>query len=302
MGNSLPGVYADTGVQNDDLYSDEEQEIDPNFVAGRMSFVPRRHAPFKKCGYRSTGLKCFRKVVVDTDRCVYHPIVKVPEIPQNIQKYNTECPICLDVFETEIPIYNNVCGHLFHYDCIKDVIKMECPVCRGDLVDLPDHIAEAINNRGAQNRRSTESNDFRNLISSITGDGSLLSSLSRDGRISIPTDIGNLFGTFREDRNGQIPIVNFVTNAVAAFNIPDEQGTSISDIIQDENGDNNEDGETIDEATHLVLGESMEAFRARYVPPDYGPINMDLIQNMVRNMLPVAMQTMATLRNSQNQS
>lgn len=44
-------------------------------------------------------------------------------------KFNqTECAICLDSFNEQCITLN--CGHIFHRQCLSDMKKRECPLCR----------------------------------------------------------------------------------------------------------------------------------------------------------------------------
>ncbi|CAF5032680.1 unnamed protein product [Rotaria sp. Silwood1] len=66
------------------------------------------------------------------------------EIPVTI--YYENCSICLDlileIWNTEPKACVTKCGHIFHYDCLKEWFtkKKECPYCRADLRSLPEHV------------------------------------------------------------------------------------------------------------------------------------------------------------------
>ncbi len=50
-----------------------------------------------------------------------------------------ECPICMEIIEDQFDKTITKCGHTFHSTCIFENIsttwKLECPCCRGELVD-----------------------------------------------------------------------------------------------------------------------------------------------------------------------
>ena len=48
----------------------------------------------------------------------------------------TECPICLETYQTNENVVNLPCNHIFHVSCIKDWFAEHttCPVCRDNLM------------------------------------------------------------------------------------------------------------------------------------------------------------------------
>ncbi|CAF2402218.1 unnamed protein product [Rotaria sp. Silwood2] len=66
------------------------------------------------------------------------------EIPVTI--YYESCSICLDlileIWNTEPKACVTKCGHIFHYNCLKEWFtkKKECPNCRADLRSLPERM------------------------------------------------------------------------------------------------------------------------------------------------------------------
>lgn len=57
---------------------------------------------------------------------VCEPIAPPAEFP--------ECPICFDVVDRAIAPCTMNCGHIFHFDCVKEWTEKNptCPMCRGD--------------------------------------------------------------------------------------------------------------------------------------------------------------------------
>jgi hypothetical protein len=65
---------------------------------------------------------------------------KVKDIPKKDE--DLTCAICID--EICNKSYKLECGHIFHKECLKGLIKKECPLCRRLLKKLPDDISESI--------------------------------------------------------------------------------------------------------------------------------------------------------------
>jgi len=57
---------------------------------------------------------------------------------QQFTKYekNMECPICMEIIEKEMKLYDIKCQHIFHKDCLQDAIKSNllCPMCREKIL------------------------------------------------------------------------------------------------------------------------------------------------------------------------
>jgi hypothetical protein len=51
-----------------------------------------------------------------------------------------ECSICFEVSDFKL-----ICGHFIHLDCIENVHKLECPMCRAELTNLPQNVIDKIN-------------------------------------------------------------------------------------------------------------------------------------------------------------
>jgi len=69
------------------------------------------------------------------------PIISEPDPKEN------ECPICMELFQNTYDIILTKCNHKFHMNCLYDhcihtnnVIKKECPMCRGDIIDTCNEI------------------------------------------------------------------------------------------------------------------------------------------------------------------
>ena len=61
---------------------------------------------------------------------------KIEEIKYEDIDDQNKCNICLDTFEESSKILKLKCGHIFHYDCIKNWLQNhnnKCPVCREEI-------------------------------------------------------------------------------------------------------------------------------------------------------------------------
>lgn len=52
----------------------------------------------------------------------------------NTLKANGECIICLTPMDTPVLRIKLACGHYFHTDCLGQCVKMECPLCRREML------------------------------------------------------------------------------------------------------------------------------------------------------------------------
>ena len=95
---------------------------------------------FHKCsGTTVKGTSCTKPVKNIGDVCYLHKNSKLPVTNTHVVVNNPsmgvsigECGICLsNVIEGEDS--GLLCNHIFHSECLKCVIKAECPVCRGPL-------------------------------------------------------------------------------------------------------------------------------------------------------------------------
>lgn len=104
----------------------------------------------------SDGLKCFRKIPrhLASERvvlCEYHTVA-LKEKSQNT--FNDTCPICQENDESlkpgtivseehgdkEVKWYPLPCMHRAHIHCMEGMNKLECPMCRSKIINLPDSV------------------------------------------------------------------------------------------------------------------------------------------------------------------
>lgn len=57
------------------------------------------------------------------------------------ESLNDVCPICL---EKEPKMYPLSCSHQLHLECCQGLMKLECPICRSQVINLPKNIVEKI--------------------------------------------------------------------------------------------------------------------------------------------------------------
>jgi hypothetical protein len=125
-----------------------------------------------KCSYVHSGIACLKKVARTSDlevenasRCAYHVISSTIEPLFSCESFNTECPICLEKIGLDSAIeHKNVCGHVCHIKCMAGMTKLECPICRAVMINIPTTISATIDQNMAQERRSFESINFSALL------------------------------------------------------------------------------------------------------------------------------------------
>lgn len=99
-----------------------------------------------KCiGVTAKNTPCTKPVKTKGSYCYIHrgqsqlPNVWTPKVVDetpinNTGRYNVEeCPICLCDMEPLEKLCELACEHRYHTECMKCVLKLECPVCRGPL-------------------------------------------------------------------------------------------------------------------------------------------------------------------------
>lgn len=102
------------------------------------------------CFHLSQCVVCYKNVKIDEkadnlckhtmhsrcvkDNCVVckEPIYFKPIKKPSKSRITTDCSICLEEVEEKDDCYLS-CGHGHHVDCIKKLVKNECPICRSVL-------------------------------------------------------------------------------------------------------------------------------------------------------------------------
>jgi len=84
----------------------------------------------------------------------------------------TECAVCLLEIDPKDQLLLQ-CNHIFHLECIKPLVKAECPLCRANLTDLPNDIKEQIESNRRKNLVETEEANRQELIDSIFGNAGI---------------------------------------------------------------------------------------------------------------------------------
>lgn len=134
-----------------------------------------------------SGLKCFRKIPSNSKSklCEYHSAL-LDEKTKNT--FNEICPICQEGDEdmkpgtmvdiegenVEVKWYPLSCMHRAHIHCMKGMNKLECPMCRSKIMNLPDSIRLTINS-------NSEKLKAENLEEQLQADRAFIEDLARQG-------------------------------------------------------------------------------------------------------------------------
>ena len=107
------------------------------------------------CNGTCENNKCTNKVIIPNGYCIVHnknekdkiiltkKKIVLPSNKNKIQLPNKEnistnhisqdCPICLCEIDKDDEDTGLICNHKFHIECLNNIQKSECPVCRGPL-------------------------------------------------------------------------------------------------------------------------------------------------------------------------
>jgi hypothetical protein len=128
------------------------------------SHYQRMSNKIPKCDFVTTnGIRCLRRVLQGKNRCKVHSDT-TPKMA-----INKECPVCLE--DTEDGMFLLECNHRCHLDCIKGMNKMECPICRAEMKNLPKKVGETISSNGriyAQEQEDAQRRDIMQMIQNET--------------------------------------------------------------------------------------------------------------------------------------
>jgi hypothetical protein len=309
--NVIPAAHSESEFESEEITSPDLNtaiNLGLNAYTGprRMPFYPRNRSAFKKCSYVFSGIICLKKVIVGTDRCIYHPKIEISDDPETLGVgYNTECPICLESFDApgqNVGIHTSGCGHKCHLQCMVGMIKLECPTCRAEIINLPTEISRAIDRNSTLDRRSTESLNFSQILSSLRRVGGAHANAN-------PPDLGNI-GNIMTALLSSLGNLHMQVNSRAEPSQTSLGGDSHQDVdeVRDRRQTDDDDNDEEEEITEneedyqfppLTSG-SMEEFRDRYNPRRLN-IPVSSVQEMTRQLFPVARQLVEDImRGSQN--
>jgi hypothetical protein len=80
-------------------------EVSQKFITSK-----RLEIRFKPVGYSSMGS---------------YPVV--------VEESDETCPICFEEYRIGDTIAETICKHRYHFDCLKKILRRECPCCRQSL-------------------------------------------------------------------------------------------------------------------------------------------------------------------------
>ena len=112
-------------------------------------------------GTTAKGIACTKPVKNIGDFCHLHKNSPRSNEKSESKVCSDECGICLsEVLEHED--CGLICEHRFHVECLKHIIKAECPICRGPLIFKEKHnVKNRISVKNIIRREATEKERVR---------------------------------------------------------------------------------------------------------------------------------------------
>lgn len=92
-----------------------------------------------------------------------------------------KCPICYESGQ----LYTLECNHAFHADCLKQLIKLECPMCRRKIDKIDPAIKRCIEQNVRAHQHEEEEQEFNRLMNQYMLGGS--SGMPISGMAGIPS-------------------------------------------------------------------------------------------------------------------
>lgn len=131
-----------------------------------------------KCKFKNKGKTCMRPS--NDGRCKIHKII------------NTECPICLECEDNEW--FTLSCNHRAHTECLKGMVKLECPLCRSNITNLPNQIEQTIKKQSEEYKIEQEEEERNEIIQMMSEFESspqipILLALSYLNQLGVPSNI-----------------------------------------------------------------------------------------------------------------
>jgi len=116
----------------------------------------------KKCNVITpSGIPCKNVKMKDANHCYAHRFLEIGNPKSEVT--NTECPICLEC--NNLFILN--CDHAVHIRCIENSNKMECPMCRAEIHNLPSAIKRKINKNIQVYKQEIEQENMEALVAAL---------------------------------------------------------------------------------------------------------------------------------------
>lgn len=114
-----------------------------------------------KCSNISeNGSKCFRPKLENSEFCQVHTKVEL----------NDPCPICL---EKDGNMYPLSCLHRIHLECMEGFTKLQCPICRAKLLNIPDELRKKIEKNGEVYKEEVCEEERRELLEYLERENSI---------------------------------------------------------------------------------------------------------------------------------
>lgn len=96
--------------------------------------------------------------------------------PKPEQNFNDVCPICLEEETPEMKLHSFSCSHKAHLSCLDGMTKMECPICRAEINNLPAKIINKIRENGEKYEEEIERENEQAFLEMMREEGALASS------------------------------------------------------------------------------------------------------------------------------
>ncbi len=119
-----------------------------------------------------SGVACFRKTKKGERFCEFHLAEQTPTVLNDI------CPICQEDDKSlrpgstteegdDVKWYPLSCMHRTHVHCLKGMNKLQCPICRGTLINLPDSIRITIEENSRRVEAENIEEEHREILDMI---------------------------------------------------------------------------------------------------------------------------------------
>lgn len=164
-------------------------------------------------GLNKNGNECGNYAIKGTQRCRFHSIVEN-------STFNNECPICFES-EEEMIVLN--CFHKLHEECCKGLNKLECPMCRTPITNIPSHLKNIIVENTKKYKQEQETEERQRILENEA------MSASQEIRYSPRLEVASAIMYLKEEL--QIPVCFLPIDIIFTTDIPPPQGVIFHTIV-----------------------------------------------------------------------